>query len=115
MAEVAVDYGIQKALHQLGIQPLNEGTSTGKKFFSSGEAISSYSPVDGALIAKVKTTTKEDYEQVISTASEAFKTWRKTPAPQRGEIVRQFGEKLRELKEPLGKLVSYEMEMPDRL
>ena len=109
MAEVAVDYGIQKALHQLGIQPLNDGTSTGKKFFSSGEAISSYSPVDGALIAKVKTTTKEDYEQVMNTAAEAFKTWRNMPAPQRGEIVRQFGEKLRELKEPLGKLVSYEM------
>ena len=109
MAEVAVDYGIQKALHQLGIQPLNDGTSTGKKFFSSGEVISSYSPVDGALIAKVKSTTKEDYEQVMNAAADAFKTWRNIPAPQRGEIVRQFGEKLRELKEPLGKLVSYEM------
>ena len=109
MAEVAVDYGIQEALHQLGIKPINDGTSTGKKYFSSGEVISSYSPVDGALIAKVKTTTKEDYEHVMSTATEAFKTWRNMPAPQRGEIVRQFGEKLRELKEPLGKLVSYEM------
>ncbi|MGI9547538.1 MAG: L-piperidine-6-carboxylate dehydrogenase [Flavobacteriaceae bacterium] len=109
MAEVAVDYGIQKALHQLGIQPLNEGTSTGKNFFSSAEIISSFSPVDGALIAKVKSSSKEDYEQVISTAVGAFEIWRKKPAPLRGEIVRQFGEKLRELKEPLGKLVSYEM------
>ena len=109
MAEVAVDYGIQKALHELGIKPLNDGTSTGSNYFSSGEVIASYSPVDGALIAKVKTTTREDYEQVISTAAEAFKIWRAIPAPQRGEIVRQFGEKLRELKEPLGKLVSYEM------
>ena len=109
MAEVAVDYGIQKALHQLGIKPLNDGTSTGNNFFSSGEVISSYSPVDGVLIAKVKTTTKEDYEQVMNTAADAFKKWRNIPAPQRGEIVRQFGEKLRELKEPLGKLVSYEM------
>lgn len=109
MAEVAVDYGIQKALHQLGIQPVNDGTSTGKKYFSSGEIIESFSPVDGALIAKVKSTTKEDYEQVMITANDAFKTWRNLPAPQRGEIVRQFGERLRELKEPLGKLVSYEM------
>ena len=109
MAEVAVDYGIQKALHELGIKPLNDGTSTGSNYFSSGEVIASYSPVDGALIAKVKTTTREDYEQVMSTAAEAFKIWRAIPAPQRGEIVRQFGEKLRELKEPLGKLVSYEM------
>ena len=45
----------------------------------------------------------------MRTASEAFKTWRILPAPQRGEIVRQFGERLRELKSPLGKLVSYEM------
>ena len=109
MAEVAVDYGIQKALHQLGIKPLNDGTSTGSTYFSSGEVITSHSPVDGALIAKVKTTTREDYEQVMSTAADAFKIWRAIPAPQRGEIVRQFGEKLRELKEPLGKLVSYEM------
>lgn len=109
MAEVAVDYGIQKALHQLGIQPMNDGTSTGKKFFSSGEIINSFSPVDGALIAKVKSSSKEDYEQLMITATDAFKVWRKIPAPQRGEIVRQFGEKLRELKEPLGKLVSYEM------
>ena len=109
MAEVAVDYGIQKALHELGIKPLNDGTSTGSNYFSSGEVIASYSPVDGALIAKVKTTTREDYEQLMSTAADAFKIWRAIPAPQRGEIVRQFGEKLRELKEPLGKLVSYEM------
>ncbi len=109
MAEVAVDFGIQKALHELGIKPVNDGTSTGMNSFSSGEIISSYSPVDGALIAKVKSSSKEDYEQVMVEATEAFQIWRNIPAPQRGEIVRQFGEKLRELKEPLGKLVSYEM------
>jgi aldehyde dehydrogenase (NAD+) len=61
------------------------------------------------LIGKVSTTTKEDYEKVMQTATEAFKTWRTKPAPLRGEIVRQFGEKLRVKKEALGKLVSYEM------
>ena len=71
--------------------------------------ISSYSPVDGKLIGKVTTTSREDYDRVIDTAQAAFKEWRKVPAPQRGEIVRQFGNKLRELKEPLGQLVSYEM------
>lgn len=65
--------------------------------------------MDGQLIAKVKATAENDYEKVMQTASEAFKTWRLKPAPQRGEIVRQFGEELRRLKEPLGKLVSYEM------
>ena len=45
----------------------------------------------------------------METATKAFLSWRDMPAPQRGEIVRQFGNKLRDLKEPLGKLVSYEM------
>ena len=109
MSKIATEFGITEALKALGIQDINEGTSTGSNSFSSGEIIESHSPVDGALIAKVRTTSQKDYEKVISTATEAFKSWRKKPAPQRGEVVRQFGDKLRELKEPLGKLVSYEM------
>ncbi|GAA3776103.1 aldehyde dehydrogenase family protein [Corallibacter vietnamensis] len=109
MQAVAKDFGIEKALHDLGVKDINEGTSTGSNSFSNGDVIESYSPVDGKLIGKVKTTTKEDYEKVMEAATSAFKTWKTMPAPQRGEIVRQFGEKLRELKEPLGKLVSYEM------
>jgi len=109
MSKIATEFGIDKALKALGVQDVNEGTSTGSKTFGSGDIIESYSPVDGKLIAKVKTTSKANYENVMETATEAFKAWRKKPAPQRGEIVRQFGDKLRELKEPLGKLVSYEM------
>jgi len=109
MTLVATDFGIDKALEKLGIKEINNGTSTGSDYFSSGEIIDSYSPVDGALIAKVKTTSLNDYEKVMETATEAFPIWRKKPAPQRGEIIRQFGDKLRQLKEPLGKLVSYEM------
>lgn len=109
MSNIAAEFGIHDALKALGIQILNDGTSTGSNNFSSGEIIESYSPVDGSLIAKVKTTTQGDYDKTINVASETFKTWRLMPAPQRGEIVRQFGNKLRELKEPLGKLVSYEM------
>ena len=109
MEAVATDFGIEKALQQLGVQPINEGTSTGSDNFSGGEIIESYSPVDGKLIGKVKTTTKADYDKVMDAATTAFKTWRMMPAPQRGEIVRQFGDKLREKKEALGKLVSYEM------
>src|SRR6185369_4681125 len=63
----------------------------------------------GKLIAKVKTASKADYEKVISAAKDAFKFWREVPAPKRGEYVRQFGDKLREKKAHLGKLVSYEM------
>ena len=109
MSAVATDFGMDQALKQLGLTAINEGTSTGNNWFSNGELISSYSPVDGQLIGQVKATTKEDYDTVIAAAQSAFESWRILPAPQRGEIVRQFGEKLRELKEPLGKLVSYEM------
>lgn len=100
---------IQHELKKLGVKEINDGTSTGSQWFSNGEIIESYSPVDGKLIGKVKTTTQEDYEKVITTAQDAFKIWRETPAPLRGEIVRQFGLKLREYKNDLGKLVSYEM------
>ncbi len=111
MSEVltANTFGIQEALKALGLKEVNEGTSTGSKNFGSGETISSYSPTDGQLIGKITTTTKDDYEKVMASATQAFLSFRAMPAPQRGEIVRQFGNKLRELKEPLGKLVSYEM------
>ncbi|WP_456422714.1 L-piperidine-6-carboxylate dehydrogenase [Lutibacter sp.] len=107
--ETTIEKTIQKTLSKLRVQNLNNGTSTGSNFFGNGEVIESFSPVDGSLIAKVTTTTKDDFETVIETAQNAFKTWRLKPAPQRGEIVRQFGLKLRELKQPLGELVSYEM------
>ncbi|WP_046743521.1 L-piperidine-6-carboxylate dehydrogenase [Kordia zhangzhouensis] len=109
MGAVATDFGIKEALEILGLKDINEGTSTGSNNFSNGELIESYSPVDGKLIGKVKSSTREDYDKVMEAATSAFKTWRVMPAPQRGEIVRQFGEKLREKKEALGKLVSYEM------
>ncbi|WP_396153577.1 aldehyde dehydrogenase family protein [Flavobacterium sp.] len=109
MSTIASQFGMPEALKALGIKEINDGTSTGSNSFSSGEIIESYSPVDGQLIGKVKTTTAADYEKVMQSATAAFKSFRAMPAPQRGEIVRQFGNKLRELKEPLGKLVSYEM------
>jgi aldehyde dehydrogenase (NAD+) len=100
---------MQDILKTLGLSAVNDGTSTGLKFMGSGEVISSYSPVDGKHIADVKSTTKEEYEQVILTAQKAYQEWRLMPAPKRGEIVRQFGEKLRAKKDALGRLVSYEM------
>jgi len=109
MSDIAEKFGIKQALKDLGIKDVNEGTSTGKDFFGSGEIIESYSPVDGSLIGKVKSTTKEDYEKVMTAATEGFKSWRTMPAPLRGEVVRKFNEELRRLKEPLGKLVSFEM------
>ena len=109
MSKITSAFGLDTALKQLGLQEVNEGTSTGSINFSSGKLMESFSPVDGSLIGSVKSTTKEDYEKVLEAATKAFTNWRTLPAPQRGEMVRQFGDRLRELKEPLGKLVSYEM------
>jgi aldehyde dehydrogenase (NAD+) len=101
---------IQEILSIFGIEKENNGASTGTKWFHTrGEKIDSISPVDGQLIASVHAATEADYEAVILKAQEAFKFWRLVPAPKRGEIVRQLAEKIRVYKEPLGKLVSYEM------
>jgi aldehyde dehydrogenase (NAD+) len=101
---------MQDILKQLGIEPTNSGVSTGNKWIkSSGKTISSFSPVDGKKIADVTIADDAAYEQVMKTASDAILEWRMWPSPKRGEIVRQFGEALRKYKEPLGKLVSYEM------
>lgn len=98
-------------LEKLGLQASNLGTSTGTSWFGNenNEVIQSYSPVDGKLIGSLTETSKEEYEAVIAEAKKAYKVWAKMPAPQRGDIVRQYGEILREYKEPLGQLVSYEM------
>ena len=109
MSAIAEKFGITQALKDLGINDINNGTSTGSDWFSSGDEIASYTPVDGSLIGKVKSTTAEDYERVVETAQKAFKSWRIMPAPQRGDVVRRFNDELRRLKEPLGKLVSFEM------
>ena len=100
---------IKKSLDILGVKETNHGTSTGRLSFGGGKEICSYSPVDGSLIGRVTSTTSEEYEKVIQSATTAFKEWRLKPAPQRGEIVRQYSEKLREYKQALGELVSYEM------
>ncbi|RED23437.1 aldehyde dehydrogenase (NAD+) [Flavobacterium cutihirudinis] len=109
MTGIESQFGIKEVLNQLGIKEINDGTSTGQNNFSNGTILESYSPVDGQLIGKIKTSTEEDYEKVMVSAKAAFQQFRLMPAPQRGEIVRQFGEKLRKNKEALGKLVSYEM------
>lgn len=98
-----------KELSSLKLSESNLGSSTGSNWFGSGSKIDSYSPTDGKLIGSVLSTTREEYEKVIQEAEKAKAIWRDIPAPKRGEIVRQLGNKLRAEKETLGKLVSYEM------
>lgn len=104
------DFGIRESLKVLGIKALNPGVSSGKKWYkTTGPVLQSFSPVDGKLIAKVNSCDKKSFEKLINQSKKAFKEWSKVPAPKRGEVVRQIGEALRSYKEPLGKLVSYEM------
>jgi aldehyde dehydrogenase (NAD+) len=103
-------FGISESLKSLGITQKNPGSSTGIHWLKSSESfLSSWSPADGQLIAKVQLSDADSYESIIAQAQIAFEKWRVVPAPQRGEIVREIGNALREVKSDLGKLVSYEM------
>ena len=101
---------IKEILSQLGIQENNQGASTVANWIAStGAKIASVSPVDAQVIAHVNMATEAQYNQVIEKAQSAFLEWRTVPAPKRGEVIRQLAERIRFYKEPLGKLVSYEM------
>ena len=99
-------------LERLGIKDVNYGATDGSSkgwIKTTGEELVSYSPIDGKPIAKVVQATQEEYEITVKKAQEAFQTWKMMPAPKRGEIVRQIGERLREFKDDLGSLVTLEM------
>lgn len=102
---------IQSILNKLGVKAVNSAYSTGSHWGgeSNTDTLESFSPVDGKLIASAKVAGKADYDTVVAKAQAAFADWRTVPAPKRGEIIRQFGDALREHKDALGTLVSYEM------
>ncbi len=87
----------------------NPGSWSGGQSYASKESLITYSPVDGSKIASVGITSQQHYNSIISNAQKAFLEWRQIPAPKRGELVRQIGDELRNHKNHLGKLVSYEM------
>jgi aldehyde dehydrogenase (NAD+) len=95
-------------LRSLGIDDENPG-GFGGEWLGSGELLDSVSPIDGSRLASVRQITVEEYDRIVARAHEAFLEWRKVPAPGRGEIVRQLGDRLRERKSELGRLVSLEM------
>jgi len=100
---------ISSVLAGFGFKDQNAGTWIGSRPLLSDQFISSFSPVDSQLIGSVSETTQAQYHEVIAAAQAAQVLWREVPAPKRGEAVRVFGNKLREQKEALGMLVSYEM------
>jgi aldehyde dehydrogenase (NAD+) len=97
-------------LSKLGIDKESSGVSTGTFLARPGGAlIESVSPVDGQSIGSVRMASLEDYEQVVQKAVAAFDRWRRVPAPRRGEVVRRLGQRLRDHKRALGRLISYEV------
>ncbi len=99
-------------LDRLGIADINPGACTGPEGWirdPNGTEIESLNPTTGEPIAKVVMATPDTYETVMAHAHETFDTWRRLPAPYRGQIVRDLGDALREHKEPLGDLISLEM------
>jgi aldehyde dehydrogenase (NAD+) len=97
-------------LKTFGIEALNPAIYTGKATIEgTGPVIESWSPVDGKRIGAVRSADHNSYTTAVSTAKTAFLEWRQWPAPRRGDVVRQVGEALRQNKQALGQLVSYEM------
>jgi len=99
-------------LSELGIDEFNFGACSGSGQWSKskeGGVIESINPSNGELIASVHQSTEEDYNNILNASIDAFKEFRKVPAPIRGQLVREMGDALREKKDALGTLVSIEM------
>ncbi|GJQ27142.1 MAG: aldehyde dehydrogenase [Phycisphaerae bacterium] len=99
---------MQEILKRLGIESVNPGGFCGR-WLGSDAKLESASPIDGKVIGAVSQVNSAEYEQIMEAAARAFESWRVTPAPVRGEVVRQLGNALREHKRDLGALVTLEM------
>ncbi len=102
---------MKAVLDKLQIKPVNHGVCTGPDGWLETEAapIVSLNPTTGEPIASVRPATAVSTHTAIIAAQTAFETWRTTPAPQRGQLVRDLGNALRDNLEPLGELISLEM------
>jgi aldehyde dehydrogenase family 7 protein A1 len=96
-------------LERLGLGAENDGCFTGSRWCGSGEVMASINPATGRVIAHVRTASAEELEESLANCKRSQREWALTPAPKRGEIVRQIGEALRACKEDLGDLISLEM------
>jgi aldehyde dehydrogenase (NAD+) len=99
-------------LKALGLAETESGTYLGNGEWSKttdAGTIEVVNPSNDALIGRVHASSEADYETVVRRAEEAFRRWRTTPAPKRGEAIRLCGEALRRHKDALGSLVALEM------
>ncbi len=97
-------------LESLGIDNKPCGIAIGGRYEAgSGPRMQTLSPIDGSLLSEVGSAGVEDVAAAIDAADEAFQAWRTVPAPVRGELIRRYGQKLREHKKALGALVTLEV------
>jgi aldehyde dehydrogenase (NAD+) len=97
---------ISSIFQTLGVPLAPAGTSAGTS--ASTQALQVHSPIDGSVLAHVACSTLAQTQTAIDHAHSRFLSWRNVPAPKRGELVRVFGEVVRQHKEPLGRLISLE-------
>ena len=99
-------------LKTLGIKDQNYGSCSGpnewNKTTNQGN-INSINPTNNKIISSVYNCSIDDYRLVVKQSLEAQAEWGKVPAPERGSLVREMGNALRDYKDPLGSLVSFEM------
>ncbi len=101
--------GSASALKSLGIEGLQTGAAGRDWLPTPGSVLEVRSPIDGRAIAAVRRACRADVEQVIADARAAFEIWRTRPAPARGQLVREIGQRLRDHKEALAQLITLEM------
>jgi aldehyde dehydrogenase (NAD+) len=77
-----------------------------------GGDLAVHSPIDGSRIGAVATATVDDINDAVEKSNAAFLMWRRVPAPRRGELVRLFGNALREQKYDLARLVTIDCGKP---
>jgi len=99
---------MNEILTSLGIQEHNPG-GFGGEWMGSGPELAVTTPIDASHLATVQQVTEAEYDTIVSRAQDAYLHWRTVPAPRRGELVRQIGNRLREVKVELGALVTLEM------
>ncbi len=100
----------RQVLDRLGVPASRPTVASGGSWAAGdGAPLTADSPIDGSILAELTAASPAQVRHVIASASDAFRIWRMVPAPRRGELVRRFGERLRERKEDLGLLVSLEV------
>jgi aldehyde dehydrogenase (NAD+) len=107
-----VSFEKHRFLKELGIQEINPGACAGPDDWSETkgkEMQNVITPIDGSVIARVALASEQDYEHVVKAAEQSFHEWQLTPAPKRGQVVREIATEIRKLKEQLGKLITLEM------